>query len=109
MTCSSGRARYRLRDCGPDDARDESRVDDVSYWSVGGTCDPSTYLQRVPIVAMSFVGLLIVRVLAAYQLGYLHHVWARFFASNRSATPPSSSSRRGFQSMADRGCNPSGP
>jgi hypothetical protein len=42
-------------------------------------CDLGT---GVDIVAMSFVGLFIARVLAAYQLGYLDHVGEPFFAGN---------------------------
>jgi uncharacterized membrane protein len=61
---------------------------DASDLPVGWTYDPSTYLQRVPIVTLAFAGLLISRVLAAYQLGYVDHVWEPFFAGNgeRSGT-----------------------
>lgn len=49
---------------------------------------PSTYLQRLPIVALGFVGFLIARQLTAYQLGHVEHVWEPFFAGSgaRNAT-----------------------
>lgn len=61
---------------------------DASDLPVGWTYDPSTYLQRVPIIAMAFVGLLIARVLTAYQLGHVDHVWEPFFGgdSERNGT-----------------------
>ena len=46
----------------------------------GWTYSPSTYLQRLPIVALGMVGLLISRHLAAYQLGHIDGAWDPFFA-----------------------------
>src|SRR3546814_16778235 len=43
----------------------------------------STYTQRIPIVALAFVGLFISRYLAAFQLGHFHSVWDRFFGTVR--------------------------
>jgi len=40
---------------------------------------PSTYLQRLPIVALGMVGLLISRHLAAYQLGHIDAAFDPFF------------------------------
>lgn len=37
----------------------------------GWTYCPSTYLQRLPIVALGAVGFVIARVLAVYQLGHV--------------------------------------
>jgi nucleoside-diphosphate-sugar epimerase/uncharacterized membrane protein len=46
----------------------------------GWTYSPSSYAQRMPIVALALVGLLISRYLAAYQLGHIDRVWEPFFA-----------------------------
>lgn len=42
--------------------------------------NPSSWTQRVPIIALAFVGLYISRYLAAYQLGHIESVWDPFFA-----------------------------
>jgi nucleoside-diphosphate-sugar epimerase/uncharacterized membrane protein len=41
--------------------------------------NPSTWTQRLPIIALAFVGLYISRYLAAYQLGHVDGVWDPFF------------------------------
>lgn len=46
---------------------------------LGWSYSPSTYVQRVPIVALAFAGLFISRYLAAFQLGHLDTVWDPFF------------------------------
>ena len=56
---------------------------DQSDLPSGWTYSPSTYLQRVPIIAMGVVGLLISRHLAAYQLGHIDAAWEPFFAGSR--------------------------
>jgi uncharacterized membrane protein len=53
---------------------------DTSNLPPGWTYSPSTYLQRVPIVAFAFVGFVIARQLTAYQLGHVDGVWEPFFA-----------------------------
>jgi nucleoside-diphosphate-sugar epimerase/uncharacterized membrane protein len=45
----------------------------------GWTYSPSTYLQRLPIIALGLVGFVIARILAAYQLGHIDGVWEPFF------------------------------
>ena len=40
---------------------------------------PSTYLQRVPIIALGLIGLVLSRILTAYQLGHIDAVWEPFF------------------------------
>lgn len=45
----------------------------------GWTYCPSTGAQRLPIAAMGLVGLLISRMLTAYQLGHIDHAWEPFF------------------------------
>lgn len=46
----------------------------------GWTYSPSSYLQRLPIIVLGFVGLLIARQLASYQLGHTETVWEPFFS-----------------------------
>ncbi len=46
----------------------------------GWTFNPSSWAQRLPIIALAVVGLLISRYLAAYQLGHVDSVWEPFFA-----------------------------
>jgi uncharacterized membrane protein len=53
---------------------------DESNVPVGWTYSPSTFLQRLPIVALGFIGFVIARQLAAYQLGHVSGVWEPFFA-----------------------------
>lgn len=48
----------------------------------GWTYCPSTAAQRFPIVVLGFIGLLISRHLAAYQLGHINWVWEPFFAGS---------------------------
>jgi nucleoside-diphosphate-sugar epimerase/uncharacterized membrane protein len=45
----------------------------------GWTYCPSTYLQRIPIIALGLVGLVLARILTAYQLGHIDGVWEPFF------------------------------
>jgi nucleoside-diphosphate-sugar epimerase/uncharacterized membrane protein len=48
----------------------------------GWTYCPSTGAQRLPIAAMGLIGLLIARMLTAYQLGHVDYAWEPFFAGN---------------------------
>lgn len=48
----------------------------------GWTYSPSTYLQRLPIVALGVVGLLISLHLAAYQLGHIQAAFEPFFTGS---------------------------
>ena len=52
----------------------------------GWSYNPSEWTQRLPIIALAILGLYVSRYLAAYQLGYIPHVWDPFFAG--SATDP---------------------
>jgi len=45
----------------------------------GWTYNPSSWHQRAPMIALAFVGWLISRYLAAFQLGYAQSVWEPFF------------------------------
>jgi hypothetical protein len=46
----------------------------------GWSYNPSSWLQRMPIIALGWLGFFISRYLAAYQLGYTDAVWDPFFA-----------------------------
>ncbi|WP_373045733.1 vitamin K epoxide reductase family protein [Vulgatibacter sp.] len=45
----------------------------------GWTYNPSSWPQRAILIALAFVGWLVSRYLAAYQLGYIETVWDPFF------------------------------
>src|SRR5690606_9897729 len=42
---------------------------------LGWSYSPSTFTQRIPIVALAFVGLFVSRYLAAYQMGHIDGLW----------------------------------
>jgi nucleoside-diphosphate-sugar epimerase/uncharacterized membrane protein len=46
----------------------------------GWDYSPSAWLQRLPMIALAFIGLYVSRYLAAYQLGHIDTVWDPFFA-----------------------------
>lgn len=45
----------------------------------GWTYNPSSWLQRAPVIALGFVGFLGARYMAAFQLGHLESAWDPFF------------------------------
>ncbi|RKF15331.1 NAD-dependent epimerase/dehydratase family protein [Roseovarius spongiae] len=47
----------------------------------GWTYCPSTYVQRLPIIALGLVGFVLSRILSAYQLGHIDGIWEPFFSS----------------------------
>ena len=53
---------------------------DESTVPPGWTYSPSSWLQRLPIIALGFFGFLIARYLTAYQLGQISAVWEPFFS-----------------------------
>jgi len=53
---------------------------DESTVPPGWTYSPSSWLQRLPIIALGFFGFLIARYLTAYQLGQIDAVWEPFFS-----------------------------
>lgn len=59
----------------------------------GWTYSPSTYAQRIPIIALGFIGFLIARYLTAYQLGIMERVWDPFFGSGTATIITSSVSK----------------
>tara|TARA_R110002096_G_scaffold364311_1_gene557378 strand:- start:17132 stop:19684 length:2553 start_codon:yes stop_codon:yes gene_type:complete len=55
---------------------------DPSEVPPGWTYSPSTYLQRIPMIALGLIGFVLARILAAYQLGHVGWVWEPFFAGD---------------------------
>lgn len=49
----------------------------------GWSYNPSTWLQRLPIITLGFFGFLLARYLAAYQYGHIDSVWEPFFGGTR--------------------------
>ncbi len=47
----------------------------------GWSYNPSTWLQRTPVIILAWVGFFGSRYLTAYQLGYIDHVWDPFFGN----------------------------
>jgi nucleoside-diphosphate-sugar epimerase/uncharacterized membrane protein len=47
---------------------------------LGWNQTPSSFVQRIPIIALALVGFLISRYLTAYQLGHIEGVWDPFFS-----------------------------
>lgn len=47
----------------------------------GWTYNPSTWLQRAPVIILAWIGFFGSRYLTAYQLGYINHVWDPFFGN----------------------------
>jgi len=45
----------------------------------GWSYNPSTWTQRIPIIALALIGLYVSRYLTAYQLGHIEDVWDPFF------------------------------
>ena len=52
---------------------------------LGWTYSPSTFSQRLHIIALAFVGLFVSRYLAAYQLGHIDGLWDPFFGPGDAA------------------------
>ncbi|HEY2863864.1 MAG TPA: vitamin K epoxide reductase family protein [Casimicrobiaceae bacterium] len=55
----------------------------------GWTYCPSTWAQRLPIIALGVVGFIVARYLAAYQMGHIGSIWDLFFGrlmSGRNGT-----------------------
>jgi nucleoside-diphosphate-sugar epimerase/uncharacterized membrane protein len=49
---------------------------------LGWSYSPSSYVQRVPIVTLAFVGLFASRYLSAFQLGHIDSLWDPFFSGH---------------------------
>jgi hypothetical protein len=61
----------------------------------GWDFSPSSWLQRIPIIALAFVGLFISRYLAAYQLGHIDAAWDPFFGDGSERVITSEVSKPG--------------
>jgi uncharacterized membrane protein len=59
----------------------------------GWSYNPSTWLQRTPIIILGWIGFFCSRYLTAYQLGYIHHVWDPFFGMGSERVLTSSVSK----------------
>jgi nucleoside-diphosphate-sugar epimerase len=59
----------------------EGMMDDTDV-PPGWTYSPSTYLQRLPVIALGAIGFVLARILTAYQLGHVNHVWEPFFSGD---------------------------
>ncbi|MCL4798740.1 MAG: NAD-dependent epimerase/dehydratase family protein [Burkholderiales bacterium] len=59
----------------------------------GWDYSPSDWLQRLPIIALAFVGLFVSRYLAAYQLGHTPQAWDPFFGAGTERIITSSVSK----------------
>jgi hypothetical protein len=69
----------------------------------GWSYNPSSWAQRSILIALAFVGWLISRHLAAYQLGYIDGVWEPFFADGSLRVLDSGMSHALFVSDAGLG------
>lgn len=75
---------------------------------LGWSYSPSSFTQRIPIVALALVGLFVSRYLAAYQMGHIDGLWDPFFGpgdapvANGSEAVVTSWVSRGFP-IADAG------
>jgi hypothetical protein len=47
----------------------------------GWSYNPSAWVQRIPIIALGWIGFFLARYMGAYQLGYIDSVWDPFFGS----------------------------
>lgn len=45
--------------------------------------NPSSWVQRMPVIVLALAGFLVARYLAAYQLGHIDGVWEPFFSGTR--------------------------
>lgn len=53
---------------------------DQSDLPKGWSYNPSSFTQRAPIIALGLFGFVIARILAAYQMGHIDHLWDPFFS-----------------------------
>ncbi len=47
----------------------------------GWSYSPSSWMQRIPIIFLAFIGLYVSRYLAAYQLGHIGNAWDPYFGA----------------------------
>ncbi len=68
---------------------------------LGWSYSPSSFSQRIPVVALAFFGLFVSRYLAAYQMGHIDGLWDPFFGSG--AAPVSNGSEAVVTSWVSKG------
>lgn len=56
-------------------ARESTSAEVPPGWSY----NPSSYLQRIPVIGLNIICWLIARYMAAYQLGFIDQIWDPFF------------------------------
>ena len=59
----------------------------------GWTYNPSSWLQRAPVIALGFAGFFAARHLVGYQMGYAAHAWDPFFGGGTARVLDSEVSR----------------
>ncbi len=69
----------------------------------GWSYNPSSWSQRSILIALGFAGLVVSRYLAAYQLGYIDHVWDPFFGFESGSQPVLDSEMSHFWPISDAG------
>jgi hypothetical protein len=69
----------------------------------GWSYNPSSWSQRSILIALGFVGLLVSRYLAAFQLGYIDSVWDPFFGFAAGAEPVLNSEMSHMWPISDAG------
>ncbi|MGE0801968.1 MAG: NAD-dependent epimerase/dehydratase family protein [Lautropia sp.] len=68
---------------------------------LGWSYSPSSYTQRIPIVALAFLGLFVSRYLAAFQMGHIDGLWDPFFGPG--GTPVDNGSEAVVTSWVSKG------
>lgn len=68
---------------------------------LGWSYSPSSFTQRIPIVALAFVGLFVSRYLTAYQMGHIDGLWDPFFGPGEA--PVASGSEAVVTSWVSKG------
>lgn len=69
----------------------------------GWTYNPSSWPQRAILIALGFVGMVVSRYLAAYQLGYIDTVWDPFFGFASGTQPVLDSQMSHMWPISDAG------
>ncbi len=69
----------------------------------GWSYNPSSWAQRSILIALGFAGLVASRYLAAYQLGYIDHVWDPFFGFESGTRPVLDSEMSHLWPVSDAG------
>jgi nucleoside-diphosphate-sugar epimerase/uncharacterized membrane protein len=68
---------------------------------LGWSYSPSSFTQRIPIIALAFIGLFVSRYLAAFQMGHIDGLWDPFFGAG--GAPVSNGSEAVVTSWVSKG------